>query len=243
MLYISETQDVDDDYEMDNYIRKNYSDEVAEILLDYCEHLIPEYPRLRNNPDNNRFHQILTAHRGADENALRDFLNEDEGRSFPYNYHYFLKYLVWRLADIRSKDGNYPPEMLKLDDFFGLGNMKLFIDLAKENMSDFPFRSIEPMPEDVAEEVGKLVDGYPIYLDKISKPSDSKRSICKNIEGQIGVNNVRQEYSRFDDFFEKMESFIEDNLEEKIPDFRLDAELRVMICRSCLEQAMNPILF
>ena len=29
MLYLSETQDDDDGDEMDNYIRKNYSDEVA----------------------------------------------------------------------------------------------------------------------------------------------------------------------------------------------------------------------
>ena len=102
MLYISETQDVDDD-EMDNYIRKDYSDEVAEILLDYCEHLIPEYPRLRNNPDTNSFHQIISAHHEADENALRDFLNEDEVRSFPYNYHYFFKYLVWSFVDLNQR--------------------------------------------------------------------------------------------------------------------------------------------
>ena len=248
ILYLSENQEEDDDGdEMDNYIRKNYSDEVAQLLLDYGEKMMPDYPRMSENPDSMRLHIITMALLSSNpEERLREFLSVDEDSSFPYNYHYLLKLLVFRLANLRDKNGYLIPEFSEpnvVNNILGGGNLKVLAKLAYENLGSFPHRQIQPMAEDVAEEVSKLIDGYLIYWDEVSNSSESKRSICRNIEGQIGINNVRQEYSRFDDFFEKMESFIEDNLEEKIPDFRLDAKLRVMICRFCLEQAMNPIPF
>ena len=229
--------------ELEDYLNKNYSEEVGQLILKYSSE-VKEYPKTFGS-DDQLFDLIFMAlyTKNPDKN-LRLFVEPDKDSSFPYHHYYLLRFLLWLVINTgRDDDGEFPPEFLDSNEIVDGKSLNLLIRVAFETMENFPSRSIQPMDASVADEVSNLIDGYLIYWERVSKSSESKRSICKYVEEKNGVSNVRQEYDRFDTFFEKMEDYIKDNVEHKISDFRLDATVRTMICRLCLKFAMRPIPF
>ena len=63
----------------------------------------------------------------------------------------------------------------------------------------------EPTKEFISE-VLLRIEGYGTYLDEIKEKT--KRKACKNIEKELKVSNVRQDYDAYDNYFTDLENYV-----------------------------------
>lgn len=63
----------------------------------------------------------------------------------------------------------------------------------------------EPTREFISE-VSLLIEGYGTYLDEIKE--NPKRKVCENIEKELKVSNIRQDYDTYDKYFSELEDYV-----------------------------------
>ena len=230
--------------EIRDYIRDKYSAKVLELLDKYAQQI--DLHLIIDKENEQRWNEILDSVVQMDENKMKQFLEKDNNSSFPYNKYYLLRYMHWVLLNTVVENDNsnytYPPEMLRNNDIWDEQRFRFILDMCEKyvwRLGDFPQKAIKSISMELAKEVKKLINGYEIYLMCIEENTKSKRIICKEIEGQIGVANVRQEFHRYDTFFNHLENFIR----SKIPNFRLDIESKIKISDFCVDRAVNPTPF
>jgi hypothetical protein len=203
-----------------------------------------------------RYETIREAIRDKDQSKLQDLLDEDKGKETHTNLLYLLRFFTEVVVNLYEKDLWYPPgewsddheravfyksssKILMSGLFLPPDELDFFIkairaihwkDVEKGN---YPSKMLMPVNEKIADEIEKLIKGYGMYLERLEKDGGSKRSICLDIEKEIGVGNVRQEFNRYDEFFKKLE----DSIQSKQPKFILDPETVKVIMEFCFNRA------
>lgn len=89
---------------------------------------------------------------------------------------------------------------------------------AKEKDSNGKLLFDSDAPEYVRREVPELVSAYAIYLSELQHSQKSKLKICTEIEEEKNSKylvNIRQEFSRYDNFFKEFEDYVNEYLSKE----------------------------
>jgi len=67
-----------------------------------------------------------------------------------------------------------------------------------------------------------LIEGYGTYLDEIKEKT--KRKVCENIEKELKLSNVRQDYDGYDNYFTDLENYV---------NIKYNKDFRVSYLKAC----------
>jgi len=79
----------------------------------------------------------------------------------------------------------------------------------------------QPTKEFISE-VLLLIEGYGTYLDEIKEKT--KRKVCENIEKELKLSNVRQDYDGYDNYFTDLENYV---------NIKYNKDFRVSYLKAC----------
>lgn len=152
---------------------------------------------------------VIAAVCGENPDELEQYLTRGREKIDPIAYRTFLEYLL----------DNLSMEILASpDDFKIRSSTKFGIEYYMDRLWDrrntqTGFRLVNKVPTDLQYQISLLAHGYSDYLHAIEVDGKSKTVICDEMESRPEfkkqyLTNVRQEYNRYDVYFNRIEYFL-----------------------------------
>lgn len=197
---------------------------VSRNKCQYCKRQQPIHERI-----NKLYHE-------QDYKTLQLLLDEDEKRRFPLNrlaiLERFAIMFTFENIEIKNIDGK---GYILRKDMDVIDKDSLFFDFVVQKILAVQKSGIiiEPISKKLEVEINKLINGYEEYLSQLKIDNKSKLQICNDIEKKFLIPNARQEFDRYDNYFEGFiqQSKLCQNLKDKD---------RIFFLKACLKEAKSP---
>lgn len=215
------------DESIKNELLNQYSQTVLNELEEYACNSHIDYTKHRILSD---FSKIGILIKDGNYKGLTNFLNQDKNRRFPISklgiLEVFVHMIHWSKIDrdTLAKNHIYPSSYTK--PFYNF----VFKNIETVRSPNIVFEKISV---DLEKEISTLILGYEIYLKEIRKKKKSKLAICNEIEQNINVVNVRQEFDRYDKYYLGFKHYSKNRIE--LPD-----NIKIFILNGCLKHAKAP---